>query len=241
MRLDRFISNQTQYSRDETKTLIKKGFVSVDGHTIKDPSFNIDPDLSDIELNHEKITYKKEITLMLNKPKGYVSATKDHLHPTVLSLINAPYNTYDLKIVGRLDIDTEGLLLLTTNGKLVHELTSPHKHIFKTYFVEVDKDILDFEVFNQDYEIKDGQNVLYKPHKPIIKELSKRSCLFSIDEGKFHQVKRMFAYFGYEVMYLKRISIGNLVLDELLQIGEYKVIEDDVVQTIQSHENLNKI
>lgn len=241
MRLDRFLSNQTQYTRDEIKKRIKNGDVEVDGIKIKDIAFSVNPHVSRVTLEGHDILYKEHITLIMNKPSGYVCATKDNVHQTVLQLLKSPYDAFDFKIVGRLDKDTEGLLILTTDGKIVHKLTSPHKHIYKTYFVEVDKPIDDIEIFSKVYAIKDGNDQLYQPNKPIIKKLSEKTCLFSIDEGKFHQVKRMFAYFGYEVTYLKRISIGNLFLDESLLLGAYKEVEDDIMLKIESHENLTKI
>lgn len=239
MRLDKFISTYTPYSREESKKWIKKGLIKVDGIMILDASFHIDPTISKVSIQDEVIFYKKDVTLMLNKPKGYVSATKDGLHPTVLSLIKKPYDQLDLKIVGRLDIDTEGLLLLTTNGSLVHKLTSPNKQIFKTYWVEVDKKIEDMSVFYGEYDIFDGNGLVYKPHPPKITLLSDNTCLFSIDEGKFHQVKRMFAHFNYQVISLKRISIGPITLDDTLSLGDYKEIDIEYIETQLDENQLN--
>jgi 16S rRNA pseudouridine516 synthase len=224
MRLDKFLADKKLGSRKEVKTMIKEGLVFVDQKSIKDPSFHIYP-TQVIKVNNEVIDHYKDILLMMNKPAGYVCATKDNVSKTVFDLIHPPYHNYDLRIVGRLDKDTEGLLLLTNNGKIIHHLTSPKKDIYKMYYVETNDVFKDLERLTEPFFIKDSDEKLYQPLKPIVNYINDKSFYISIQEGKFHQIKRMISYFGYEVTYLKRIRIGDITLDETLPLGGYKEMD----------------
>jgi 16S rRNA pseudouridine516 synthase len=224
MRLDKFLSDKKLGTRKEVKTIIKEGLVFVDEKVSKDPSSHIYP-TQIIKVNGRIIEHYRDIVLMMHKPQGYVCATKDNVHKTVFDLIKAPYHTYDLRIVGRLDKDTEGLLLLTNNGSFVHALTSPKKEIYKTYYVETNEDFKDIDRLSEPFLIKDADEKLYQPLKPIVTYIKEKCMHISIQEGKFHQIKRMISYFGYEVTYLKRIRIGDIILDETLPLGGYKEMD----------------
>ena len=224
MRLDKYLSNLKYGTRKEVTKFIKKGLVKVNTDIIKNPSFQVKEE-DNVYLDDELLYYSDSIILLLHKPKGYVSANKDNLHPTVLELIDEPYNRFDLNIAGRLDIDTEGLVLLTNNGKILHNIISPKKDVYKKYYVEVDKSF-DLTKFNNPFEILDGKDNPYTPAIPKTEMISDTSFYLSIKEGKFHQVKRMCKHFGSTVTYLKRVSIGELELGDI-PIGEYQELQDN--------------
>jgi len=163
---------------------------------------------------------------MLNKPSDVVCANKDNLHKTVVDLIKEPYNRYELNICGRLDIDTLGLVLITNSGKLMHKIISPNSNIDKTYYVEYSGN-MDKLALESPITLKDGNNDEYTTMGSKVEILGDNSCLITIHEGKFHQVKRMFEYINCKVELLKRIRIGNVYLDDNLKPGEYKEIEID--------------
>ena len=165
---------------------------------------------------------------MLNKPSGYVSAVKDNIDKTVVEIIDT---RYDIFPIGRLDKDTEGLLLLTNNGSLAHHLTNPNHHVVKKYLVKVDGIMSNEEMneFENGIEIKDGDNNLFTTKKCHIEKIEDYTYHVSIEEGKFHQVKRMFAYFNKNVLYLKRLSMGSIVLDDNLKIGEYRELSEEEI------------
>ena len=223
MRLDKFLSNLKYGTRTEVKKAIKEGKVTINGKSAKEGKEWINPVKDTVYYEGEKVFFEEKIVLMLNKPKGYVSATKDNLHKTVVELIGEPYSRFDLKIAGRLDIDTEGLIILTNDGNLLHNLINPKKDVFKKYYVEVDRHF-DVDLLLEPMVIKDGNNQEYSPLKPKVSRITDKSFCLEIQEGKFHQVKRMCQYCGATVTYLKRISIGDIVLDENLSLGEYKKI-----------------
>ncbi|AIO19667.1 Ribosomal small subunit pseudouridine synthase A [Candidatus Izimaplasma bacterium HR1] len=222
MRLDKLLVNMKYGSRKEMKAVCKNKQVTVNDEVIKDSSINIDPVNDKITIFGEEVIYKENILLMLHKPQGYVSANKDGLHETVFDLLEEPYTRLKLNIAGRLDIDTEGLLLLTDNGDLLHDLISPNKNIYKTYLVRTD------QKFNPDsllkeFEILDGKNNPYTPSKPFIEKINDFEFYISIKEGKYHQVKRMVEHFRREVIYLKRVAYGDISLGDL-EIGKYREI-----------------
>lgn len=223
MRLDKFLSHKMFGSRKEVKAIIKDGLVLVDDIVIKDASYHISP-LQEIKVGDTMIDHQRDVLIMMNKPKGYVCAVKDNLHKTVFEFLKPPYDSFDLRIVGRLDKDTEGLLLLTNKGHIVHSLTSPKKDVYKRYYVETQVDFKDLERLTQPFSIKDGKNNLYTPLKPKVTYIKPNCMYIDIKEGKFHQVKRMISHFGYEVTHLKRLSIGHIDLDETLPLGSYKEI-----------------
>ncbi len=224
MRLDKYLSNLKYGTRKEVTKVIKKGFVKVNDEVVKSGTYQVKED--DVVLFYdEQVYYNDSLILMVNKPKGYVSANKDNLHKTVLDLIEEPYNRFDLNIAGRLDIDTEGLVLLTNDGKLLHNIISPNKDVYKKYYVEVDKK-LNLSKFDKPFEIKDAKDHLYTPALPKYEEINDTSFYLLIKEGKFHQVKRMCEHFGSNVTYLKRVGIGDLELGDL-ELGQYKEIKND--------------
>lgn len=224
MRIDKYLSNLKYGSRTEIKKLIKDKKVIVNNEVIKNNDFKIDLKNDSVLIDGKVIPYFEELNLVLNKPSGYLSANKDNLHKTVIDLIDEPFNRYDLKISGRLDLDTEGLLVLTTSGEFAHEITSPNSNILKTYEVLIDKDCNDFTELEKGVIIKDGKGNEYLAKAIAISRLGFCKIKIVIDEGKFHQVKRMFEKIGYTVIGLKRVKIGNLELGDL-KIGEYRIFK----------------
>ena len=223
MRLDKLLSNLKYGSRSAIKEACKKKLVKVNGIIITDSSFDVsEADL--ITFNDKKVFHKDTFLLMLNKPSNVVSANKDNLHKTVVDLINEPYNRYELNICGRLDIDTVGLVLITNSGALMHKIISPNSSIDKTYYVEYSGTI-DKTALESPLELLDGNNELYRTKGSKVEILGENECNITISEGKFHQVKRMFEKTGCKVTYLKRIRIGNIILDDSLKEGEYIEID----------------
>ena len=231
MRLDKFISNMTSLSRTEAVEAIYHNHVTVGGKIKKDPSLKVDPIKDEICLKGETVEYEEFVYYILNKPAGVVSATEDKKYKTVVDLIDSPR---DIAPVGRLDIDTEGLLLLTDDGKLAHELLSPKKHVDKTYYAELDGIITSEVVIGFLEGVEYGEDKPSQPGKLEIltefdEQTQKATALVTIHEGKFHQIKRMFEVFGLHVTYLKRISMGKMTLPEDLKVGEYiKVRKEDI-------------
>ena len=229
MRLDKFLANSGIGSRKEVKELIKQGLVFVNDERIKNSDKNIDEIKDVIKIRDKCIEYRKYVYIMLNKPQNVISATEDNKHKTVIDLIKG-YDTYNIFPVGRLDIDTEGLLLLTNDGKLSHNLLSPKKHVEKEYFVKLKENINDIDInkVENNIELEDG----YICKKAKIKRLSKNELNISITEGKFHQVKRMFKAVGNEVIFLKRVRIANILLDKNLKSGEYRELTEDELKAL---------
>lgn len=229
MRLDKFISESTPYSRKEIKSLIRKKAVTVNGVTAKRPEDKV-TEADNVHIFGEKVEYIKYVYFMLNKPQGYISATEDRYYPVVTELVPEEYSHYNVFPVGRLDIDTEGLLILTNDGGLDHEVTSPKKNVYKRYFVRTDKpaEKSDVEVFAAGMSFKEFTS---KPARLEICDDPHESFL-EIAEGKFHQVKRMFERVGKTVVYLKRVSIGALELKPELKPGEICRIEREEVELL---------
>ena len=224
MRLDKFLANSGIGSRKEVKELIKQGLVFVNEERIKKSDKNIDEINDVIKIGDKCIKYRKYVYIMLNKPQNVISATEDNKHKTVIDLIKG-YDTYNIFPVGRLDIDTEGLLLLTNDGKLSHNLLSPKKHIEKEYFVKLKENITDIDInkVENNIELEDG----YICKKAKIKRISENELNITITEGKFHQVKRMFKAVDNEVVFLKRIRMANIFLDKNLKLGDYRELSGD--------------
>ena len=220
LRLDRFVSNQVfEISRSEVKLLCKKGRITVNGKPSK-ADMKIDDERDIVSVDGERVEYKEHVYIMLNKPKGYVCSTKDGDSPTVLELVPKELFREGIFPAGRLDKDTEGFVLLTDDGELSHKMLSPKNHVDKKYYVELEDDINDgTDVLFENGVIIDG-NEKCMPARLIRIDGSSRSCYLVLHEGKFHQVKRMFASVGNKVVYLKRVSIGGLELDNKLPIGE---------------------
>lgn len=218
MRLDKFVSRFAD-SRSEAKNIIKKGRVSVDGVIIKETGYIIDENNATVELDGEKLSYKEFIYIMMNKPSGVISATEDTRHKTVIDILPEEYRRFKPFPVGRLDIDTEGLLLLTNDGQTAYKLLSPKHKVPKRYIAVLDGDIDDshIEKFREGIVLSDG----YKTKPARLERLGSNSEVsITITEGKFHQIKRMFADIGREVLYLKRIEFASLPLDPLLSEGQ---------------------
>lgn len=229
IRLDKYLAEMSVGSRSDVKKLIKAGRVFVDGQEIRRAETKIDENTSKIEVDGVEIGYNKYEYYMLNKPQGYVSATVDREHKTVVDIIKESHKK-DLFPVGRLDIDTEGLLLITNDGELAHKLLSPKKHVEKRYYVEVSGILDEDDVAKVKEGIDIGEDRLTLPAEmdEIKKDFdeNKSSCILTICEGRFHQVKRMMKKLGKTVIYLKRVSMGKLVLDENLKCGEYRVLTE---------------
>ena len=230
MRLDKFLSEMATESRSELKKMIKKGLVKVNGETVKDPSIHIDENIDEISLNGKIIEYKKFVYYMLNKPQGVVSATKDNLHKTVIDLLNDEDKKKGIFPVGRLDIDTEGLLILTNDGEFSHNLLAPNKHVSKKYYAKVEGKLVDDAIKKCmngiDIGTEEEPEVCKSAELEIISEDENITEIYiTISEGKFHQVKRMIKKLGGEVIYLKRLSMGKYELDTNLKLGEYKNLD----------------
>ena len=237
MRLDKFLANSGIGTRKEVKEIIKKKKISVNGVFVKDGKIHIDEKKDVIKYENEVISYKPFVYIMMNKPAGVISATEDSHHKTVIDLLNNKYRTYDVFPVGRLDIDTEGLILLTNDGILSHNLLSPKKHVDKKYYVKIAKPLSENDVKTLENGIKLEENfVTKKANVEIISEdLESNSyrVYITICEGKFHQVKRMFKAVDNEVLYLKRIKMGNLLLDQNLKLGEYRELTEEELDELK--------
>ena len=236
-RLDKIISNLGFGSRKEIKTLVKKGFVEVDGEIVKDNGLLVDPEIAVIKINGEEIFYRKYIYLMMNKPDGVISATEDNREETVIDLLEVDHQVFNPFPVGRLDKDTVGLLLLTNDGRLNHRLISPKWHVDKVYYARIDKEVTekDIEAFKNGITLDDGY--LCKEAKLEILSANEEGSEIhvTIQEGKFHQVKRMFEAVGKNVVYLQRISFGGLELDLELEEGEYRELTEEEIELLKSY------
>lgn len=234
MRLDRILGNLGYGSRKDLKKYIKYGLVKVDNEVVKKSSIHVDPYESIIEINGEIVEYKEKIYIMMNKPVDVISATHDRNHRTVIDLLEDKYLPFDPFPMGRLDIDTEGLLILTNDGKLSHEILSPKKHIPKTYYAHIEGEVNDEDIaaFKEGVFIDDDYKTL--PSELVIIESKNISKIkLTIYEGKFHQVKRMFKALNKKVIYLKRIAMGDLTLDEGLELGEYRELTNEELETLK--------
>ncbi|MFI3115765.1 MAG: pseudouridine synthase [Clostridia bacterium] len=226
-RLDKFLVNLGYGSRSEIKNIAKTGRILVNGEKIVKTDVKIDENADEIIFCGEKVVYKKHIYIMLNKKTGYVTANKDNINPTVFELLDEKDRNQKLFAVGRLDKDTEGLLLLTTDGDLAHGIMSPKKHVEKVYYAEVFGEILEkhVEIFKKGVVFEDKTEC--KPAKlEIISSGEVSHAYVTISEGKFHQVKIMFRTINCTVSYLKRMKIADLCLDDSLKIGEYRFLTE---------------
>ena len=233
MRIDKYISNSTSYSRKELKVFFKKGQVRVNGEFVTNIGTHIDEDSAEVFLGGEKIEYHRFTYLMLNKPVGYISATYDKKFPVVTDLVPEKFSHVDLFPVGRLDMDTVGLLVLTNDGDLAHRLLTPKSHVPKTYFVRSREPLTDdgIKSFEAGVELEDFTTIPAK-----VKKLSENEALLTIYEGKYHQVKRMYESLGNEVVYLKRVTMGDLHLDESLEEGQMRPLTDEEVKLMEKYE-----
>lgn len=234
MRIDKILSNLGYGSRAELKVYCKKGFVKVNDKLVSNPGTQVDTDIDKIEFNNEVVKYREFVYIMMNKPDGYLSATFDKRDPIVLDLIDPSYLTFEPFPVGRLDKDTEGLLVLTNDGQLAHRVLSPKKHVPKTYYAKIDGKVTeeDIKAFEKGVILDDGYETMPSQLK-ILNSGELSEIELTIHEGKFHQVKRMFESVGKKVVYLKRLSMGKLKLDESLSLGEYRELTDEEVKLIE--------
>lgn len=243
LRLDKYLAEMGKGTRSQIKEMARKGRILIDGIPEKRADRKIDPKLHHVSVDGCPVSYVRYEYYMLNKPQGVVSSTKDFRYETVVSLIHSRKRD-DLFPVGRLDLDTEGLLLITNDGELAHQLLSPKKHVDKVYFARITGELpADAkERMEEGLVLSDGT-----PARPASLEVLRQGkgevpseVRLIIQEGKFHQVKRMFEALGCHVIYLKRISMGGLALDEALEPGEYRPLSKEEIQELKSHGNGDK-
>lgn len=232
MRLDKFLADCYIGSRSEVKKIIKKKQVFVNNICVTSDSYNVDPKSDNVILNNKVIRYQQYHYYLLNKPSGYISSTSDKHNKTIMELFK------DLPIllvntlfpVGRLDKDTEGLIIITNDGEFSHKVTSPNSNIEKTYYVEYDKPLINNakEIVANPIVLNDGTSF----KKSSLEHISENACYLTITEGQFHQVKRIINYLGSNVTYLKRISIGRLMLPSDMKISEYREITKEELENL---------
>lgn len=226
-RLDKRLASSGVGTRSQVKKLIRDGYVTVNGQTVRQADFKVDDEKDIVCFDGEVLEYRQYVYFMLNKPQGYISASRGW-EPNVVDLITEPYK--NLFPVGRLDKDTEGLLLITNDGQLGHELLSPKKHVEKEYYAEISVPLSedDIDLIESGITWKDET---YRPAK--YKKISDYSCLLTITEGKYHEIKRMMNALGSEVTYLKRIRMKNLILDDDLSPGEYRPLSEEEIEDLR--------
>ena len=229
IRLDKYLADMGKGTRSEVKKAISKGLVRVNNVIVKKPETKLDTDSDHVLFDGVLVGYAQHEYYMLNKPAGVISATEDKREKTVIDLI-IERKRKDLFPVGRLDRDTEGLLLISNDGELAHRLLSPSKHVDKVYYAKIDGEVTieDVEAFQHGVDI--GEEKLTRPAKlRVLKSGTQSEIELTICEGKFHQVKRMFQAVGKEVVYLKRLQMGTLILDESLKPGEYRELTEQEI------------
>lgn len=234
-RLDKIIASTGKYSRREVKLLVKQGVVLVDGIPARSPEDKFDPEQVEIAVNGEGLTYRRYTWVMLNKPAGYLSATEDGRGATVLDLLPEELQKQGLFPVGRLDKDTEGLLLLTNEGGLAHDLLSPRHHVDKVYYTRVAGCLTeeDCKAFESGITLGDGL-VCQPAGLSILTAGEESEAHVTLREGKFHQVKRMLAHQGKPVLYLERIRMGNLTLDPSLKRGDFRFLTAEELEELRN-------
>ena len=241
MRLDKYLCETGFGTRSQVKDLLKKGQVMVNGEVVKKPELKINETTDQILCQGKKASYQKNIYLMLHKPAGVVSATEDNREKTVLDLVRPEDRKNGLFPVGRLDKDTEGLLLLTDDGELAHRLLSPKKHVDKTYYAKIDGQVTEEHVkqFREGLDIGDEKKTL-PAVLTILLSGPVSEIEVTIHEGRFHQIKRLFEAVGCKVTYLKRLSMGSLVLDETLPPEEYRPLTEAELEGLTKQRGTDK-
>lgn len=228
-RIDKIISSQGKYSRSEIKKLASQGRIKINDNIVKKVNEKIDIETSTIYIDNEKLDFKRNIYLILNKPKGYISASEDRSQKTVLDLIPEKYFRKGLFPAGRLDKDTTGMMIITDDGEFAHNILAPRKHIEKTYRVQIDVDI------TEEMKEKFKQGIILKDHvccpATIVVE-DKNTALITVTEGKYHQIKRMFGCFGAKVVNLHRISMGGLQLPSDLKEGQCRELTAEELEKV---------
>lgn len=234
-RLDKILANLGYGTRKEIKSTIKNGEVKVDGIVVKDNSIKIDPYNCRIEVRGNNIDYRKYIYILMNKPDGVVSATFDNLDETVIDILEPRYQAFKPFPVGRLDKDTRGLLLITNDGDLNHRLISPKNHVDKVYYAEIDKpvDKSDIDKFEKGIVLKEGYKCMPAKLKIIESDEDGSRVEVTIQEGKFHQIKKMFNSLEKNVVYLRRIRFGPIKLEEGLDEGEYRELSKEEIESMK--------
>jgi len=229
-RLDKVLSTQTKYSRKEIKELIRKKRVLVNGELVLKSDIKINTNDDKITIDNEEIKIKKKIYLILNKPKGYISATEDKRMQTVLDLVPEEYKHRNLFPAGRLDKDTTGLMIITDDGNFAHNILSPQKHIRKTYNVTIDIPLTNemVEGFKNGVMLNDGEC-----KKAILEITDTYTAIVTLTEGRYHQIKRMFGCFGAKVIELQRIKMGNFTLPNNLKLGECREFTEEELNKVQ--------
>lgn len=233
-RLDKIIASTGRWSRREVKELVRQGRVTVNGAAVRSAEEKTDPETAEITVNGEALPWRQYTWVMLNKPAGYLSATEDGRGATVLDLLPQELQRQHLFPVGRLDKDTEGLLLLTNQGDLAHDLLSPKKHVDKEYGVRVEGRLTaaDCAAVKAGLHLDDGLDC-QPAELAILPNTGGREAHITIREGKFHQIKRMMAYLGKPVLYLERVRMGNLTLDSALPRGSWRFLTEDEVRGLE--------
>lgn len=233
-RLDKVLSNMGYGTRKEVKALVKRGEVSVNGALVKDSAQHVQPETDNILISGEKLLYRKFIYIMLNKPQGVISATEDDYDKTVIDLLDDELTIFEPAPVGRLDKDTEGLLLITNDGELNHLLLSPRRHVPKKYYARIKGNVVEEDKlkFKEGVVLDDGYKTM-PGELHIINSDEVSEIEIIIYEGKYHQVKRMFEAVGKKVIYLKRLEMGPLKLDESLNTGEYRELYEEELETLR--------
>ncbi|MEB3100212.1 pseudouridine synthase [Ferviditalea candida] len=247
-RLDKILVHLGYGTRSEIKKLVRAGSIHVNGKTAGDSGMQVNPLMDEIRVRDETVYFREFIYIMLNKPQGVVSATEDLRDSTVIDLLDERYAAFNAFPVGRLDKDTEGLLLLTNDGKLAHMLLSPRRHVPKTYYAKVLGKVTDREAasFRQGVVLDDGYETMPAELRILSVQGGEQESFVSeieltIAEGKFHQVKRMFQAVGMQVVFLKRISMGGLLLDDRLSPGEYRELTETEINMLKEWENGKRI
>ncbi|KZZ85751.1 pseudouridine synthase [Bacillus sp. SJS] len=235
MRIDKLLATIGYGSRKEVKKMLKTGAVLADGVVIKDAKTHVDPENQMVTVNGEQVEYREFIYLMMNKPPGVLSATEDIAQHTVIDLLTPEDAVREPFPVGRLDKDTEGLLVITNDGQLSHQLLSPKKHVPKTYYADISGEVTESDISAFKIGVTLDDEYVTKPARLIILKSGETSEIeLTITEGKFHQVKRMFEAVGKKVTYLKRLTMGDLELDEDLEPGEYRDLTDEEVEILRN-------
>ena len=230
IRLDKYLADMGIGTRSELKLWIRKGRVKVNGLVCKTPDTKVIKEKDEVYFDDEKVNYQEYLYIMLHKPAGVVSATIDNVNKTVIELIRDKMGK-DLFPVGRLDKDTEGLLFITNDGDFAHQLLSPKKHVDKVYYAKVKGHVTEEDKIQLEAGVNIGEDYITLPAKlTILRQDDISEVELTIQEGKFHQVKRMFDTVGKEVVYLKRLSMGGLCLDSNLAPGEYRHLTKEEVE-----------
>ena len=234
-RIDKILSNLGHGTRKEVKALLKKGKVEVEGIIVSDSAMKVDPDKTIIKVSGEEIKYRKYIYLIMNKPAGVVSATFDNYDETVIDLLDQEYHPFKPFPIGRLDKDTVGLLLITNDGELNHKLIAPKNHVDKVYYAEINKLVEEGDVaaFRKGIVIDDGYKCMPAGLEVLRADENGSEVLVTIQEGKFHQVKRMFESVDKKVVFLRRISFGPLKLDGNLCEGQYRELSEEEINLLK--------